>query len=217
MQGEAADKLVVTARELAADLIEAIGEGVILHPAHQRVAPRHGGTVGRPWLFTPAAMFNLAGVPVTEVPLGLSGQGLPLGVQVAAGMDRDHVSIAVGLALEEIFGGWVAAGLAVITHAARAGRHIGPATHEKHAARRDPAPRGAIPSAARRHPLPTRAKNDDGDPLPGSPSLDPSDTPTAGLGASFGTVRNQDTQIRSELRPREKISLAILRIPFRGA
>jgi fatty acid amide hydrolase 2 len=107
MQGEAADKLVVTARELAADLIEAIGEGVILHPAHQRVAPRHGGTVGRPWLFTPAAMFNLAGVPVTEVPLGISGQGFPLGVQVAAGTDRDHVSIAVGLALEEIFGGWV--------------------------------------------------------------------------------------------------------------
>ncbi len=107
MQGEAADKLVVTARELASDLIDAIGEGVILHPAHQRVAPRHGGTVGRPWLFTPAAMFNLAGVPVTEVPLGLSEEGLPLGVQVAAGMDRDHVSIAVGLALEQIFGGWV--------------------------------------------------------------------------------------------------------------
>lgn len=117
MQGDAADKLVVTARGLAAELIEAIGDGVILHPAHQRVAPRHGGTVGRPWLFTPAAMFNLAGVPVTEVPLGLwgddasgdhrSGNGLPLGVQVAAGMDRDHVSIAVGLALERVFGGWV--------------------------------------------------------------------------------------------------------------
>ena len=107
MQGDAADKLVVTARELAAELIDAIGDGVILHPAHQRVAPRHGGTVGRPWLFTPAAMFNLAGVPVTEVPLGLSGDGLPLGVQVAAGMDRDHVSIAVGLALERVFGGWV--------------------------------------------------------------------------------------------------------------
>ena len=107
MQGEAADKLVVTARELAAELIDTIGDGVILHPAHQRVAPRHGGTVGRPWLFTPAAMFNLAGVPVTEVPLGLTGNGLPLGVQVAAGMDRDHVSIAVGLALERVFGGWV--------------------------------------------------------------------------------------------------------------
>jgi fatty acid amide hydrolase 2 len=52
-------------------------------------------------------MFNLAGVPVTEVPLGLSVRGLPLGVQVAAGMDRDHASIAVALELERAFGGWV--------------------------------------------------------------------------------------------------------------
>ena len=52
-------------------------------------------------------MFNLAGVPVTEVPLGLSDSGLPLGVQVAAGLDRDHVSIAVALELERVFGGWV--------------------------------------------------------------------------------------------------------------
>jgi fatty acid amide hydrolase 2 len=52
-------------------------------------------------------MFNLAGVPVTEVPLGVSRRGLPLGVQVAAGMDRDHVSIAIALELERVFGGWI--------------------------------------------------------------------------------------------------------------
>jgi fatty acid amide hydrolase 2 len=108
LQPETAEKLVETGRTLAAEMIEAIGEGVILHPAHARVAPRHGWTVGRPWLFTPAAMFNLAGVPVTEVPLGLGSHGLPLGVQVAAGRDRDHVSIAVALELERAFGGWVA-------------------------------------------------------------------------------------------------------------
>jgi fatty acid amide hydrolase 2 len=59
------------------------------------------------WLLTPAAVFNLAGLPVTEVPLGLADNGLPLGVQVAAGPDRDHVSIAVALELERVFGGWV--------------------------------------------------------------------------------------------------------------
>ncbi len=75
-------------RSLAAELTDAIGDGVLLHPAHLRVAPRHGRTLGRPWLLTPAAIFNLAGVPVTEVPLGLSRRGLPLGVQVAAGTDR---------------------------------------------------------------------------------------------------------------------------------
>jgi fatty acid amide hydrolase 2 len=46
------------------------------------------------------------GVPVTQVPLGLNAEGLPLGVQVAAGLDRDHVAIAAALALERAFGGW---------------------------------------------------------------------------------------------------------------
>jgi fatty acid amide hydrolase 2 len=108
LQPETAEKLVETGRKLAGEIVEAIGDGVILHPAHARVAPRHGWTVGRPWLFTPAAMFNLAGVPATEVPLGLTSRGLPLGVQVAAGPGCDHVSIAVALELERVFGGWVA-------------------------------------------------------------------------------------------------------------
>ncbi|MFL5841348.1 MAG: hypothetical protein ACJ77Z_12950, partial [Thermoleophilaceae bacterium] len=72
-----------------------------------RVAPRHGGTVGRPWVLANAAVFNLSGQPVTQVPLGLDSKGLPLGVQVVAGRDRDHVSIAVALELERTFGGWV--------------------------------------------------------------------------------------------------------------
>jgi fatty acid amide hydrolase 2 len=94
-------------RAIVAELIDAIGDGVLLHPAHPRPAPRHRRTYGRPWLLTPAAVFNLAGVPVTEVPMGLSDHGLPLGVQVAAGPDQDHVSIAVALELERAFGGWV--------------------------------------------------------------------------------------------------------------
>jgi fatty acid amide hydrolase 2 len=94
-------------RELAEQVTETIGDGVLLHPPFSRVAPRHGRTVGRPWMIAPTALFNLLGLPVTEVPLGLNPEGLPLGVQVAAGRDRDHVSIAVALALERSFGGWV--------------------------------------------------------------------------------------------------------------
>jgi fatty acid amide hydrolase 2 len=92
---------------LARDLEEAIGDGVLLHPPFPRVVPRHGRTVGRPWILASAAVFNLLGLPVTEVPLGLNERGLPLGVQVAAGRDRDHVAIAVALELERAFGGWV--------------------------------------------------------------------------------------------------------------
>ncbi len=105
-------RMLDRARELAAELTETIGDGVLLHPAHRRVAPLHGGTLGRPWLLNSAAVFNLAGVPVTEVPLGRSRAGLPLGVQVAAGIDRDHVSIAVAMYLERAFGGWCGSELA---------------------------------------------------------------------------------------------------------
>jgi fatty acid amide hydrolase 2 len=85
----------------------AIGDGVLLHPTHPRVAPRHGRTVGKPWLLTTTAVFNLAAVPVAQIPLGLNPRGLPLGVQAAAGPGRDHVAVAVALELERVFGGWV--------------------------------------------------------------------------------------------------------------
>jgi fatty acid amide hydrolase 2 len=107
LEGPRLERLLDVGRALSSELTEAIGDGVLLHPAHPGHAPRHGRTLGRAWLVTPAAMFNLAGVPVTEVPLGLSDSGLPLGVQVAAALDRDHVSIAVALELERVFGGWV--------------------------------------------------------------------------------------------------------------
>jgi fatty acid amide hydrolase 2 len=100
-------RLVAAGRALAEQLEATIGDGVLLHPPAPRVAPRHGRTVGRPWTVTNMAIFNLAGLPATEVPLGLNPQGLPLGVQVVAGRDRDHVSIAVAQELERAFGGWV--------------------------------------------------------------------------------------------------------------
>jgi fatty acid amide hydrolase 2 len=95
-------------REVSDRVAEAIGDGVLLHPPFSTVAPRHGRTVGRPWMLAPQAVFNLLGLPVTEVPLGLNEDGIPLGVQVAAGRDRDHVSIAVAIELERRLGGWVA-------------------------------------------------------------------------------------------------------------
>ncbi|HEX8646365.1 MAG TPA: amidase [Thermoleophilaceae bacterium] len=88
------------------ELCETVGDGVLLHPPAPKVAPRHGGTIGRVWWIHPMLVFNLAGLPVTQVPLGLNDGGLPLGVQVAAGPGGDHRTIAVALELERVFGGW---------------------------------------------------------------------------------------------------------------
>jgi len=105
-----ARKAIAWGREYAREIAETIGDGVLLHPPMANVAPRHGRTHGRFLITQPMAVFNLAAVPVTQVPLGLGSRGLPLGVQVAAGPGRDHVSIAVAMELERAFGGWVPPG-----------------------------------------------------------------------------------------------------------
>lgn len=105
---DARTKKVLAEREaFIAELRDTIGDGVLLHPPAPKTAPKHGRTVGRLWWIHPMIVFNLAAVPVTQVPLGLGDDGLPLGVQVAAGPGNDHVSIAVAQELEKVFGGWV--------------------------------------------------------------------------------------------------------------
>jgi fatty acid amide hydrolase 2 len=102
-----AGKAIAWGRAFAREMAETIGDGVLLHPPFASLAPRHGHTYGRLHATQPMAVFNLAAVPVTQVPLGLGPRGLPLGVQVAAAPGRDHVSIAVAMELERVFGGWV--------------------------------------------------------------------------------------------------------------
>jgi fatty acid amide hydrolase 2 len=79
----------------------------MLYPPYATLAPRHMQAFFPPlnWVYT--AILNVLEVPVTEVPLGLSASGLPLGVQVGAVHGNDHLTIAVALALEKDFGGWV--------------------------------------------------------------------------------------------------------------
>jgi fatty acid amide hydrolase 2 len=45
-------------------------------------------------------------LPVTQVPIGVGENGMPLGVQVVAAHGNDHLTIAVALELEKKFGGW---------------------------------------------------------------------------------------------------------------
>jgi Asp-tRNA(Asn)/Glu-tRNA(Gln) amidotransferase A subunit family amidase len=107
LRSAAAGRLVDAARRAADAIVETIGDGVLLYPPFPRVAPRHRRTVAQPWLATNTAIFNLYGMPATQVPLGLGDDGLPEGLQVVARCGCDHVAIAVALELERAFGGWV--------------------------------------------------------------------------------------------------------------
>lgn len=81
-------------------------DGICFYPSHPRVAPKHHHPLFRPFDFCYTGIFNTLGLPVTQCPLGLGEEGLPLGVQVIAGKMQDHLSLEVALHLEKMFGGW---------------------------------------------------------------------------------------------------------------
>jgi len=99
--------LVDEAAALREELSEAIGDGVMLYPSYSRPAPHHFSPLLRPLHFVYTAIINVMGFPSTQVPLGLSRRGIPIGVQVIARHGNDHVTIAVAKELERAFGGWV--------------------------------------------------------------------------------------------------------------
>ncbi len=49
---------------------------------------------------------NRVAFAVTQVPLGLNAEGLPLGIQVVARRGNDALTISVAVELERLFGGW---------------------------------------------------------------------------------------------------------------
>lgn len=101
-------KVLERSRQARAELATLLGDrGVMLYPPHTRVAPKHGTALFWPVQWGYTAAFNVLHVPVTQVPLGLTPEGLPLGVQVAGAPGSDHVTIRVAEHLEDAFGGWV--------------------------------------------------------------------------------------------------------------
>jgi fatty acid amide hydrolase 2 len=94
-------------RVLERQIIDAIGDGVMLYPSFPTPAPRHYRPLRSPFQFVYTGIINVMHLPATQVPLGLGSEGLPLGVQVVAGLGRDHVSVAVAQHLERELGGWV--------------------------------------------------------------------------------------------------------------
>lgn len=88
-----------------------LGESsILIMPVHPRVAPPHRAPLLRPFDFVLTAIINSLEFPATAVPMGLD-EGLPVGIQVVAGLDQDHLTLSAAEALESAFGGWRKASL----------------------------------------------------------------------------------------------------------
>jgi len=93
--------------ELQAELRDLLGDdGVLLFPSARSTPPRQGRNLAALANFVFTGLFNVLEMPVTQVPLGIGSRGLPLGVQVAGAHGNDHLTIAVAMKLERLFGGW---------------------------------------------------------------------------------------------------------------
>lgn len=108
MTNSKASPFIIEQKEtLQKKLEELVGtDGVFLYPTHPRVAPITHHLLFRPLDFAYTGVINVLGLPVTQCPLGLNEDGLPLGVQVVAGKMQDRLTLEVALYLEKAFGGW---------------------------------------------------------------------------------------------------------------
>ncbi|XP_045451675.1 fatty-acid amide hydrolase 2-like [Melitaea cinxia] len=87
---------------------EMLGDnGIFIFPVHPTPAPYHNQTILRPMNFMYTAIINSLGLPATSVPMGLSSDGVPIGIQVIANLDNDRLCLAVAEDLEKEFGGWI--------------------------------------------------------------------------------------------------------------
>lgn len=66
---------------------------VILTPTFPRKTPRHFFSVASPADTALASIVNALGLPATTAPMGVSGDGLPIAVQMIAPMGHDSVAI----------------------------------------------------------------------------------------------------------------------------
>ena len=95
--------------ELKKKLVDILGEdGIFLYPTHPIPAPYHNQPLLVLFNFAYTGIFNILGLPVTAVPMGLAKEeGVPVGIQVVSAPYNDRVCLAVAEELDATFHGWV--------------------------------------------------------------------------------------------------------------
>jgi amidase len=106
-----AEEVVSLRRALANRFLREMGDAdVWLTPTVAEPAPRVGAFAGRPpgEAFAEAARlggftapFNVTGQPAASIPIGLTGEGLPIGLQIIGGLYREDEVLALSGQLEE--------------------------------------------------------------------------------------------------------------------
>lgn len=92
---------------LKKNLAELLGDnGVLIYPTF--VSPAHYQYQIYHKICNTAymAIFNSLGLPVTQCPMGLNRNGLPIGLQIIANPGCDHLTITLAQEIEKSFGGW---------------------------------------------------------------------------------------------------------------
>lgn len=82
------------------------GDAILLIPTQPETPPHYLMTIPKYPSLGYTAIFNALGFPSTQVPVGLS-DGVPIGIQVVSRRFQDHLTIAGGVELDKVFGGWI--------------------------------------------------------------------------------------------------------------
>lgn len=80
--------------------------GVLVMPTLPNPAPRHGGTLRRPFDLAYTALWNALEVPVTAVPMGFTDAGIPVGIQIVGARGHDDLTIGVAELLQSGGASW---------------------------------------------------------------------------------------------------------------
>ncbi|CAH1400816.1 unnamed protein product [Nezara viridula] len=81
-------------------------DAVLLYPSFSEEAPMHNRLCSKILDISYLSIFNVLGMPVTQCPVGMTREGIPIGIQIAATPHHDRLSLAVARALERELGGW---------------------------------------------------------------------------------------------------------------